>query len=151
MPSEWYNAATETIEKLKQTLPPRESKEYRLDKLGAIARRIDEFALSDSVCAGYQKTVDEMLAELPGAPLPYARNKIYICTIGTMTNHLKKAHRLVSEGEYLGLGLVVGLILGMAVGLIIGNTQLAAIAGLVLGLIAGLSLDAQAKRNGRII
>lgn len=151
MSSEWYHSTTEKINELKRVLLPRDAKEYRLDKLQSIARRIDEFAQSDAVCLSYQTEIDQMIAELPGAPLPYARNKSYICTIGVMVSHLKKVHHLVNEGEYLGLALVAGLMLGMLVGIIIGNAPPATIIGLAIGLAVGFVLDARAKKAGRVI
>jgi len=151
MPGEWYQAIDRKIEELKHKLLPRDVKEYQLDKLRSIARRVDEFAPGDPLCRDYQQLIESMVAELPGAPLPHDRNKFHICSVGAMVSHLKKAHHLVNEGEYLGLWLVFGLILGGVVGLLIGSTPPAAGAGLAIGTVIGMILDARAKREGRVI
>jgi hypothetical protein len=151
MQSEWYKATSLNIDALRQQLLPREVKEYQLDKLQGIARRVDEFASVDPVCQGYRQEIDRMVAELPGAPLPNDRNKVYMWNVGAMINHLKKAHKLVNEGEYLGMGLVIGLILGGVVGLFIGTTPVATGVGIVVGLVIGMALDARVKKEGRVI
>jgi hypothetical protein len=120
MPSEWYEGTVHKLEELKQKLLPREVKEYQLDKLQRLSLRFDEFATGDEACRRYQQVVDGMLTELEKAPLPNDRNKIYLCTIGDMVSHLKKAHHMVNDGEYLGLWLAFGLVLGSIAGLISG-------------------------------
>ncbi len=151
MPSDWYQTTAQQIEELKQKLLPREVKEYQLDKLQRLARRMAEFAPDDPVCQRYQDDISRMVTELAGAPLPHDRNKVYLCTIGDMVGHLKKAHKLVNEGEHLGLWLAVGLVLGGISGLFTGNTPLATALGLFAGMAIGLLLDSQAKKNGRVI
>ena len=151
MSSLWYESLAQTLEGLKRTLLPREVKEYQLDKLQHIARRIDEFAPADPVCQGYRRQIEGMAAELSGAPLPYERNRVYICAVGAMVGHLKKSHNLVNEGEHLGLWLAIGLLAGGITGLLIGNTPLATGAGLLAGLAIGAWLDVRAKRAGRVI
>ena len=151
MLTEWYSGLSGKIEELKQKLFPRDVKEYQLDKLLGLARRIDEFAACDPVCQKYQKEIESMVNELYQAPLPQARNKVYIWTIGEMVSHLKKQHCMVNEGEYLGWWLIFGLIAGGIVGLIIGNSPPATLAGLFLGAVIGLILDYRAKKQGRVI
>jgi hypothetical protein len=151
MSSEWFTEIARRIDELKQKLLPRDVKEYQLDKLRSIARRVDEFASADPVCRNYRQEIDAMVAELYGAPLPQSRNKVQMCKIGEMINHLKKTHKLVNDGEYLGWWLIYGLIAGGIVGLIIGNSPPATFAGLAIGAVVGIFLDARAKRQGRVI
>ena len=151
MNSEWYCRIAAQIEDLKLKLLPRDVKEYQLEKLQCIARRVGEFSPGDPVCRKYQGEIEAMVAELAGAPLPAARNKAQMWKIGEMISHLKKCHKLVNDGEYLGWCLIIGLLIGGFAGLIIGETPPATGLGLALGAIIGVILDARAKREGRVI
>jgi len=151
MPGEWYRGIAARIGEHKQKLLPRDVKEYQLDKLLSIARRVDEFAPCDPACQKYRQEIDMMVEELSGAPLPQARNKVQMWKIGEIISHLKKRHGMVNEGEYLGWWLIYGLILGGIVGLIIGNTPPATMIGLAIGAIVGVILDFRAKKEGRVI
>ncbi len=151
MPSEWYSRIAAKIDELKQKLLPRDVKEYQLEKLAGIARRVDEFAPSDPACRKYQQEISDMVDELYGAPLPQARNKVQMWKIGEIISHLKKKLGMVNEGEYLGWWLIYGLVAGGIVGLIIHNSPPATFTGLVTGAVIGLILDYRAKKQGRVI
>jgi hypothetical protein len=151
MSSEWYSQISRRLGELKHKLLPRDVKEYQIDKLLSISRRVDEFSAVDPACREYRQEIDAMVTELYSAPLSQARNKYQMWKIGELISHLKKKHGLVNEGEYLGWSLVIGLIAGGVVGFIIGNTPPATGAGLALGAVVGLILDARAKKTGRVI
>ena len=152
MQDAWYQNTLSQISMLRKKLLPRDVKEYQLEKLERIAMWADRFATNDPVCLGFKTNIDRMLAELPGAPLSNTQNKTYICMIGEMVSHLKKAHGLVNEGENLGSWMVIGLMAGGAIGLALGsNTAIPTGAGIAAGFAIGLFLDLRARKQGKTI
>jgi hypothetical protein len=148
----WYKQTQARIDVLRQNLLPRDVKEYQLDKLERIAMRVDRFAASDAECLKFKNEIDNMLAMLPGAPLSNAQNKTYVCMVGQMVGHLKKAHGLINEGENLGLWLIIGLVAGGVVGLALGSgTAIPTATGIAAGFAIGLYLDLKARRQGKTL
>jgi hypothetical protein len=138
------------LQELKTRLPVPEQKEYQLDRLERLARKIGELGPACADCAGLNAEVRRLLDVLQGVPLPRAQNRAYLFSMGELVNHLKKGHHLVSEGENLAFGMVIGLVAGATLALIV-HSVLATLGGLTVGSGVGAWLDARARRAGRVI
>ena len=68
-----------------------------------------------------------------------------------MVKHLQKQHKLITEGQYVGIGMLVGGGVGTALGAVLENPALGTAIGTVLGLAVGTYLDRKAKKEGKII
>ncbi|GAG07337.1 unnamed protein product, partial [marine sediment metagenome] len=72
------------------------------------------------------------------------RRKSYFKTIDTIIKHLRKQHKLITEGYYIGIGLAIGIGIGAA----LGNPGIGPAIGTALGLAIGSYLDKKAKQEG---
>ncbi len=130
------------------TLP--ETKEYQVERLARIIRKIDGLIPACPDCGRLRAQAARLVDMLGTTPLTRAQNRTYLFTMGELVHHLKKEHRLASEGEYLAVGMVVGLVAGASLALVV-HSILATAGGLALGAVAGAWLDARARRAGRVI
>ena len=75
--------------------------------------------------------------------------------IDEIVNHLKKEHRLVTEGHYSavwgGIGTAIGVGIGVAMDAITGRSGFGFIIGIGIGVAVGRYLDKKAKAEGRVI
>jgi hypothetical protein len=79
------------------------------------------------------------------------RSKSYFKSINRIVGHLQKQHKLVNEGQYLGMWMGIGTAIGVAIGAAIGIVGAGIPIGVGLGVAMGAALDAKAKKEGRII
>jgi len=75
--------------------------------------------------------------------------------VRVITEHLKKVHKLVEKGHYIGIGIGIGWAIGAAIGGALGavfdNPSAGTGIGLVLGVAVGYFLDRKAKREGKVL
>ncbi len=74
----------------------------------------------------------------------------YRKTVTEMAAHLKKTHKLVDQGMYMGVGIAIGSGLGAALGAAMQNYAFSGI-GVALGVALGAALDARAKKEGKVL
>ena len=79
------------------------------------------------------------------------RRKSYLKTINNIVKHLQKQHKLVTEGQYIGIGLAIGVGIGTALGVALDNTGVGTAIGTALGVAIGSYMDRKAKEEGRVI
>jgi hypothetical protein len=149
----------------RQRLSPREQRQFRLEILPRLARRVDSFSDECCQCQHLKNElshISQLLTHRSG--LNHNERKQYLSGMAQVTRHLNRKHRLVSERHYvkrfvslavaLGLGLVgLGyLLLYLGVTLIVLTVALPALIGrIIFSYLVGLFMDRRAKKRGRVI
>ena len=151
--SDWYNRTATEINQHKDTLNKKDSKKYKLDLLLRVANRVDDFASYCGECQMFQQEVTSLAQDLGNLiQLPNKeRRRSHIKKIDHIVKHLKKEHKLVTEGQYIGIGLAVGVGIGTALGAALGNPGIGPAIGTGIGLAIGSYLNNKAKKEGRVI
>ena len=135
----------------------KDSKKYKLDQLLRIARRVDDFSGICGECQGYQQQISKLVQDLSMmVQIPDDEGmKKHIKAITDLTEHLKKVHKLVDKGHYMGMGIGIGLAIGAGLGTALGaaldNPGIGTGIGAGLGLAIGAYLDKKAKDEGKVI
>ena len=84
--------------------------------------------------------------------LPNKQNrKSHVKKINNIIKHLKKEHKLITEGYYRGIGMIIGPAIGTAVGAALDNTGIGIAIGAAIGVAIGGYLDRKAKKEGKVI
>jgi len=154
--SNWYNRTVKEINLYKDTLSKKDAKKYKLDLLLRVAGRVEEFFSICGKCQLSQPEVTRLAGELayliqmPRQALKEAR-KSYHKTLNNIIKHLKKEHKLVTEGYYKGICMAIGPGIGVAIGAALGNPGAATGIGIGIGLAIGSYLDKKAQKEGRVI
>ena len=158
--SAWFSRIAAEIEQQRYALGPKDFKRYKLDLLLRVARRVDEFSSTCGECQVFKDDITRLLQELallfqlPGRDGRQGF-KQYSNTVKTMTEHLKKTHKLVDRHYYLGIGTSIGTAIGAGLGgalnQLTGYAGIGTVLGIVLGLAIGYYLDKKAEREGRVI
>jgi hypothetical protein len=151
--SDWYIRIADQINQLKETLPEKDYKKLKLDMLLCVAERTDEFSDRCGQCQISQQDISTLVPDI-GYLVQTGdkeRRKSHLKKIDSIVSHLRKQHKLVTEGYYTGIAMVIGAGIGAALGAatdIIG-------AGVPLGIgaatVIGIALDAKAKRENRVL
>jgi len=150
--SKWYDGIVKEINLHKDTLSQKDAKKYKLDLLLRVAKRVDSFSSGCGQCQMFQQDIATLTQDLGYlAQWSKERRKSYFKTIDTIIKHLRKQHKLVSEGYYIGIGLVIGVGIGAALGAALGNPGIGPAIGIALGVAIGSYLDKKAKKEGRVI
>jgi hypothetical protein len=155
--SQWYNKIATEISQYKITLGEKGAAKYRLDLLLRVAKRVDEFSDICAECQAYKQEVTglvkemSLLIQMPSKEGMKKHNK----AVSVMVEHLKKTHKLVDKGHYMGMGIGIGLAigggLGAALGAALDNPGIGTGIGVALGVAIGAYLDNKAKQEGRVI
>jgi len=151
--SKWYDRTAAEINIYKDTADKKVSKKYKLDLLLRVAGRVDDFAPYCGECQMFQQEVTSLaqdlgnLMQLPGKE----RRKSHIKKIDDIVKHLKKEHKLVTEGYYRGMGMIIGPAISTGIGVAFENLSIGVAAGIAIGLAIGSYLDKKAEKEGRVI
>ena len=149
----------------RQRLSPREQRQFRLEMLPRLARRVDSFSDECYQCQHLKNELNRISQFLTcQSGLGHEERRQYLSGMAQVTRHLNRKHRLVSERHYvkrfvsmavaLGLGLVgLGyLLLYLGVTLIVLTVALPALVGrIIFSYLVGLFMDRRAKKKGRVI
>ncbi|MFC1943420.1 hypothetical protein ACFLWO_02430 [Chloroflexota bacterium] len=151
--SDWYNKIVREINSYKDTLSKKDYKKYKLDLLLRIAKRVDDFSSYCGECQMFQPEITRLAEDLGNLiQIPNKEErKGYLKTINNMVKHLQKQHKLVSEGQYVGIGLAIGAGIGTALGAALDNTGVGTAMGTGIALAIGRYLDNKAKNEGKVI
>ena len=68
-----------------------------------------------------------------------------------MIGHLRKQHKLVTQGYYMGIGVAIGSGIGVALGAVMDTVGSGIPIGIGIGVAIGAALDAKAKKEGKVI
>jgi len=152
-----YNRIATEINQYQTTLSKKDAKKYKLDLLLRIAKRIDDFSHTCGECQAFQQEITgltqqlSLLVQMPSKESLKGHSK----AINGMVSHLKKVHKLVDKGHYLGMGIGIGMAvgagLGAALGTALGNPAIGTPIGIAIGLAIGTYLDKKAKEEGKVI
>ena len=155
--SQWYNKIAAEIAQYKITLGSKGTGKYRLDLLLRTARRVDEFADICAECQAYKQEITNLvqgvglLVQMPSKEAVKSHNK----GINVIVEHLKKVHKLVDKGHYIGIGIGIGWAIGAAIGGALGavfdNPGAGTGIGLAIGVAIGYYLDRKAKQEGKVL
>jgi len=151
--SDWYNHIIKEISPYKNTLSKKDYKKYKLDLLLRVAKRVDDFSSTCGECQLFQPEITSLtqgLGNLVQIPSKEER-KSYFKTINNIVKHLQRQHKLVTEGQYIGIGLAIGVGIGTVLGVALGNLGIGPALGTALGVAIGAALDHKAKKEGRVI
>ncbi len=150
--SKWYDDIARSINSHKDTLSKKDSKKYKLDLFLRVAKRVDSFSRECGGCQLFQQDITQLTQDLGYlAQWPKEKHKSYFKAISNITKHLQKQHKLVTEGQYLGIGLAIGTAIGVAIGAGSDNVGVGIPIGVGIGVAIGAGLDAKAKKEGRVI
>jgi len=118
-----------------------------------VAQRVAEFSPVCSQCMAHQQDVATITRDLPNLIQINDKQgrKAYHKTLNSIIGHLQKQHKIVTEGYYMGIGIAIGSGFGVALGAATDNIGIGIPIGVGIGLAIGSTLDAKAKKEGRIL
>ena len=154
--SVWYDKIVKEINLHKDSLSQKDAKKYKLDLLLRVARRVDDFYSYCGECQLFRQEVTMLaqgLSNLAQMPQPAAKEgrRNYNKTLDNIIKHLRKQHKLVTQGYYRGIGMMIGAVVSSAIGAALGNPGIGAAVGIGVGLAIGSYLDKKAEKEGRVI
>ena len=155
--SDWYNRIDSEISQYLYTLSKKDAKKYKLDLLRRIAGRVDGFAGYCGECQAFKSEISGLLQELSLLiQMPSKEGaKKHTRSINNIVNHLKKVHKLVGKGHYMGIGTGIGMAIGAGLGRAIeaavGFSGIGTAVGIAMGIVIGRYLDKKADREGKVI
>ena len=151
--SDWYNRVSREILQHKDSLNQKDVKKYKLDLLLRVAGRVDDLSSMCGQCQLFRQEITTLTQELGNlVQLPSKEGrKSYLKMIDTIIKHLKKEHKLVTEGYYKNIGMAVGGGIGAVLGAVLDNAGIGAPSGIAIGLAIGSYLDKKAQKEGRVI
>jgi len=148
--SDWYYGIEKRINWQKDTLSEKDYQKYKLDLLLCLAGRVDSFSALCAECQTRKQEITTLTNDLANLFLMSKdAKKSYFKAIGDITKHLQKQHKLVTEGQYIGIGMTIGAGIGVALSAALDGAGLPI--GIGIGAAFGFYLDAKAKREGRVI
>ena len=151
--SNWHDGIAKQIDQLKVTLSEKDYKKYKLRMLLCVAERVAEFAPECGQCQLFQQDISTLTQDVVNI-IQLAdkdKRKAHLKTINRIISHLRKQHNLVTEGYYVGMWTGIGVALGLPIGIHLGHIASGMPIGMVIGIAIGTSLDAKAKKEGRVI
>lgn len=155
--SQWYNRVATEMGQYQVSLGQNGAKKYKLDLLLRIAKRVDDFSATCGECQRLQQDITNLVQELSLlVQMPSKEGlKRHTKAVNNLVEHLKKAHKLVEKGHYMGMGIgigmVIGAVLGGSLGAALDSPGIGTAIGIGLGLAIGAYLDKRAKEEGRVI
>jgi hypothetical protein len=148
----WIEDTKANIEKYKKSLTRTEIRKYKLEFIGRVAKKIDQFSSECGICFQSQGEITALIDSLAVmVQLPAMATKDYHRKINRIVRHLRKQHKLIPAGTYTAVGNVTGVAVGVAVGFATGNIGAGIGIGAGLGVGLGSALEAKAKKDGKII
>ena len=151
--SNWYDNIAKEINLYQDSLDKKTYKKYKLDLLLRLAKRVADFSTECGKCQMFQQeiaTLTKELSYLLQMPNKETRKR-YFKTIGNITKHLKKQHKLVTKGQYIGICMAIGAGIGTALGAALDNAGIGPAIGTAIGLAIGKYMDKKAEKEGRTI
>ncbi|MFC2006391.1 hypothetical protein ACFLVG_05530 [Chloroflexota bacterium] len=151
--SNWYDGIAKQIYQLKDTLNENNYKKYKLNLLLCVAERVAQLSPECGQCQIFQQDISTLTQDV-GNIIQVThkdKRKAHLKTINSIIGHLRKQHKLVTEGFYAGIGMVFGSAIGVALGAATDTIGGGIPIGVGVGMALGAALDAKAKKEGRVI
>jgi hypothetical protein len=155
--SQWYNRVAADLDQYRITLDKKGARKYKLDLLLRVAKRIDDFSQTCGECEAYKSDITNLVQELGLLVQMPSREdqRKYTRAINGIVEHLKKVHKLIDKGYYMGMGVGIGMALGAGIGAALGavvdSPGVGTGIGIAVGVAVGSFLDRKAKNEGRVI
>jgi len=155
--SAWYNRVATEIDQYRIRLGEKDFKKYKLDLLVRMAKRVDGFSHTCGECETFKQEITGLVQEMSLLiQMPSKEGlKNHTKSVNRLLEHLKKVHKLVEKGHYLGMGIGIGMAIGAALGSAIGAAMdspgVGTGVGIALGVAVGLYLDRKAREEGRVL
>ncbi len=151
-----FTALTAEIAAYEAKLTPKEAAKYRIALLGRVVERTAGFSPDCEECRASDAQLKLVVDSLAKSPVTPQALKAYRKGIDRRVLHLRKVHKLASDGENTSLFIGIGVALGLAVSTLLNAQPVYSVAigmaiGLVVGGAAGMWLDARARKQGRVI
>lgn len=142
------------LAELKNEIGDTKAKQLNLDILERVIHRMDSYSSDCTICNSFlieQQGHIRVLKQQQRQPEGINSKEHHRKTRGILP-HLKQAHQLVNAGFYTGMYMSLGISVGLMLGLLLfDNIALGLPIGLGTGLAIGASMDAKAKKNGKVI
>ncbi len=152
--SKWYDDIAKQISLYKDSLNKKDYKKYKLDLLLRVATRVDSFSSGCGECQMFQSEISGLVEDINyviNMSMSKEKRQSYSKRLNNIVKHLQKQHKLVTEGQYLGIGLALGTAIGVAIGAGSDNVGVGIPIGIGIGIAIGAGLDAKAKKEGKVI
>ena len=150
--SDWYNRIAKEISLYKDSLSKKDYKKYKLDLLLRVAKRVAGFSSECGECQLFQPEIANLSKELSDlVQMSKEKRKSYFKMINKIIKHLQKQHKLIAEGQNLGIWIAIGVALGVALGVSLDNIGVGIAIGVAIGVAVGAYLDAKARKEGKVI
>jgi hypothetical protein len=148
----WLNNTLESIAAHKQVFSKKDIKKYKVDYLARVAKRIADLSKECGECRKFQADISKLVQGLTGLiQSSKEEKKNYDRNLKQLTSHLQKKHKLYAEGTFVGFGIALGPAIGAAIGSGMGNVGAGIAIGVGIGVAIGSALEANAKKEGKII
>lgn len=147
----WHSAISNRVEIIEAGLDSRATSQLRTKLIKRVAARLDQYSDKGcSECASLKTTLEHLLDLMDArARGEIIDRKEYHSQVMTLLKHLKGTHKLIEEGTYISLGTSLGLLLGVVMQNMFTIAHLGI--GLCFGVAVGSMMDAQVKKENRVI
>ena len=154
--SDWYNRVDKEISAHRERLTDKEQKRFKLDLLLRVAGRVDSLSTLCGKCQLFQQDILQLSRDLWEVSLMTKdQQKNVPRMINEIVKHLKKEHKLVTEGHYSamwgGIGTAIGIGISAGLNAVTDSAGFGFILGIAIGMAVGKYLDKKAKTEGRVI
>ena len=154
--NDWYKDIVKEIDKHKDKFSKRDYKKYKLDLLLRVAKRVASFSADCVECQNFQGEITKLAEDLGNlVQASKEERKSYFKMINSILKHLRECHKLIDEGENVGIWIAIGIPIGAGIGVAIGagsdNIGVGIAIGVGIGIAIGSYLDAKAKKEGKVI
>lgn len=154
MENDLYIELLKELEELKVSVDIQTAKKLSLDLLERIIKRLGEFSPECDECSQSLNELEKYIKQLKDKQGGLDKNDLKQNSIklNSITSHLQKQHKLVTEGCYLSIFMCLGMSIGLVFGLtIFDNIALGLPIGMGIGVAIGSGMDADAKKKGMVI
>ncbi|MFC2071438.1 hypothetical protein ACFLUU_01785 [Chloroflexota bacterium] len=151
--SNGYDSILKQLNQLKDTLSEKDYKKYKLNLLLCVAERIAQFSLECGQCQLLQQDISTLTQDVANIirVADKDKRKAHLKTINRMIGHLRKQHKLVTKGYYMGIGVAIGTGISVALGAAMDTVGSGIPIGIGIGVAIGAALDTKAKKEDRVI
>lgn len=152
---DWIDEFAAEINKFKVKFGDKAFKKNKLEFRLKVAKRVESFSSDCDACKRFRGEIKKLVGKMGDPITTKEEGKKHSRVFRTITEHLQKDHKLVTEKENLQKWLPIGLVMGIVLGASIGDPGVGVGVGIVIGLTIGAavgsSLDAKAKKRGQVI
>jgi len=151
----WIDKFAAEINKFKLKFGDKAFKKNKLEFRLKVAKRVESFSGDCDECKRFRVEIKNLIGKIGDPITAKEEGKKHSRVFRTITEHLQKDHKLVTEKEnlqkWLPIGLIMGIVLGSSIGVPGVGVGVGIVIGLTVGAAIGTSLDVKAKKRDRVI